>query len=95
MAVAWTVNLVDCKDWEDHFAVSTDGGRNWGTPRSTGIRGQTMTPLWWSEDRLLVLYNRRYGAQAVLMCLVRLAERAWRVEWEDVFGIRWRRLRLK
>ena len=84
LAVAWTVSLGDYKDFENHFAISKDGGRTWSPPRSTGIRGQTMTPLWLGDDRLLVVYNRRYGRQGVVICLVRFTETRWEVEWEHM-----------
>lgn len=84
MAVAWTVTLGDYADLENHFALSLDAGRTWGPIHSTGIRGQTMTPVWLGADRLLVLYNRRYGQQAVVMCLARLHDDRWEVEFEDV-----------
>ena len=82
MAVCWTMDYRNDSDLEDHFALSHDGGRTWGEPHSTGMRGQTMTPIWLGDDRLLVLYNRRYGDQGVRMCLVRFTETDWRVEFE-------------
>jgi len=84
MSVAWTVSLGDYLDDENHFALSHDGGNTWGPAHSTGIRGQTMTPLWLGGDRLLVVYNKRYGQQAVMMCIVRFTENSWHVEFEDV-----------
>ena len=44
MAVSWTLRMGDYSDFEDHFVISDDGGDTWGPLRSTGIRGQTMTP---------------------------------------------------
>ena len=82
MAVCWTMDYTQDGDVEDHFALSHDGGRTWGKPHSTGIRGQTMTPTWLGDDRLLVLYNRRYGDQGVQMCLVRFTETDWHVDFE-------------
>ena len=35
-------------------------------------------------DRLLVLYNRRYGDQGIVMLLVTFTEDAWRVEYEGM-----------
>ena len=84
MAVAWTVTLGDYADLENHFTTSRDAGRTWGPIHSTGIQGQTMTPIWLGGNRLLVLYNRRYGEQAVMMCLVTFTDDSWRVEFEDV-----------
>jgi hypothetical protein len=45
LATAWTVTLGDYHDRPNSFALSHDGGRTWGPARSTGIQGQTMTPL--------------------------------------------------
>ncbi len=84
MAVSWTLRMGDYSDFEDHFVISNDGGCTWGPLQSTGIRGQTMTPVWIGEDRLLVLYNRRYGKQGVIGCLVRFADDAWLVESEEI-----------
>ncbi|PYV08703.1 MAG: hypothetical protein DMG07_25045 [Acidobacteria bacterium] len=84
MAVAWTVTLGEYRDRPDSFALSDDGGLTWGTHHSTGISGQTMTPVPLGGDRLLVLYNRRYGAQGVVASLVKFTETAWTVEHEQV-----------
>jgi len=84
IAVTWTVSLGDYKDFENHFAVSKDGGRTWGHPTPTGIHGQTMTPFWLGDGRLLVVYNRRYGQQGVIVCLVRFTETTWEVESENI-----------
>lgn len=83
MAVSWTLRMGDYADFEDHFVISDDGGDTWGPLRSTGIRGQTMTPIWLGEDRLLVLYNRRYGKQGVIACLVRFTDDSWTVDCEE------------
>ena len=84
MAVSWTLRMGDYSDFEDHFSISYDGGRTWGALRSTGIRGQTMTPVWLGGDQLLVLYNRRYGKQGVIGCLVRFTDTTWTVDHEVV-----------
>ncbi|MFH0963136.1 MAG: sialidase family protein [Planctomycetota bacterium] len=82
LGVCWTMSYVTDSDLEDHFALSEDGGRSWSEPYPTGIRGQTMKPTWLGGDRLLVLYNRRYGRQGVQMCLVRLAGKRWEIDFE-------------
>ena len=84
MATAWTVTLGDYVDQPNSFAISNDNGDTWGHWRSTGIMGQTMTPIPLGSDRLLVLYNRRYGQQAVLMCLVTFTDETWIVHDERV-----------
>jgi hypothetical protein len=84
MAVAWTVTLGDYRDRPNSFAISNDGGLSWGPRCSTGIRGQTMTPLPLGGDRLLVLYNRRYGSQGIVACLVTFTDSAWTVRHEQL-----------
>jgi sialidase-1 len=82
LAAAWTVRMGDYADLENHFAISGDGGLSWGQALSTGIRGQTLTPVWLEGDRLLVLYNRRSGRMGIQVALVRFTDSAWSVEFE-------------
>lgn len=82
LAVAWTVSLGDYRDQPNSFVISHDHGWTWSEPRSTGIRGQTMTPISLGGNRLLVLYNRRYGAQGVVAVFVTFDEHRWQVEQE-------------
>ena len=82
MAVCWTVTLGDVADQPDSFALSRDSGTTWGPARSTGIMGQTMTPVPLGDDRLLVLYNRRYGDQGIVMNLVTFSEQSWSIVYE-------------
>ena len=84
MAVAWTVTLGEVEDRPNSFALSSDGGLTWSPAQSTGITGQTMTPIPLGGDRLLVLYNRRYGEQGIVMCLVRFTETSWEVLYEGL-----------
>lgn len=84
LATAWTVTLGDYVDQPNSFAISNDGGTTWSPARSTGIRGQTMTPVPLGDDRLLVLYNRRYGNQGIVMCLARFSDESWTVDFEGL-----------
>ncbi len=84
MAACWTVTLGDVVDRTDSFTISNDNGSTWNPARSTGIQGQTMTPVPLGGDRLLVLYNRRYGEQGIVMCLVTFTEDAWTVHYEGL-----------
>lgn len=85
LAVAWTITLGDYRDQPDSFAISRDGGWTWGPFQSTGIRGQTMTPLPLGGDQLLVLYNRRFGAQGIVAALATFTDTAWSVHHEQLF----------
>ena len=84
IATAWTVTLGDVADQPDSFALSHDNGLTWGPAHSTGIAGQTMTAIPLGGDRLLVLYNRRYGDQAIIMNLVTFTETEWAIHFEGV-----------
>ena len=58
LAVAWTYDDVASEDRPNHYALSTDGGRTWSKPASTGLTGQTLTPLVLEGDRILCVYRR-------------------------------------
>jgi len=76
--------LGDYLDQPDSFAISDDDGWTWSSYRSTGIRGQTMSTVYLGADRLLVLYNRRYGAQGIVGCLAKFTPEAWTVHHESL-----------
>ena len=84
IGVCWTATFGDVVDQEDSFAISNDNGSTWGPAVSTGVQGQTMTPLYLGDDRLLVLYNRRYGEQGIVMDLVTFTEESWEVHYEGM-----------
>ena len=83
IAVAWAVSLGDYSDQENQFALSSDGGVTWGAHFSTGIRGQTMTPLHLGGDRLLVVFNQRHGRQGIVACLVSFSETSWDIHHQE------------
>ncbi len=84
IATCWTVTLGDAVDQPDSFVLSRDNGSTWSPPRSTGIWGQTMTPIPLGGDRLLVLYNRRYGDQGIVMNLETFTDSAWNLHYEGL-----------
>jgi len=58
MAVAWAYDDVAAKDRPNQYALSADGGRTWTQPASTGLWGQTLTPLALEHGRILCVYRR-------------------------------------
>lgn len=82
IATAWVQDFANDTDLKNAYSFSQDGGRTWNGPHTTGIQGQTMTPVWLEEDKFLVLYNKRFGDQSVQMCLVRASDTQWDVEFE-------------
>lgn len=84
LATAWTATRGDYKDLENSYATSSDHGLSWSPARSTGIMGQTLSTCSLGENRLLAIYNRRYGHQAIVMCLVTIDDNAWTIHTEDL-----------
>lgn len=84
LATAWTVTMDGLADQPNSHAISTDDGLTWTVPRSIGTRGQTLsvTPL--DGDRVLVLYNRRYGRQGVVGAIARITDTHWPILWEGL-----------
>ncbi|MHB9129538.1 MAG: sialidase family protein [Armatimonadota bacterium] len=58
LAVAWGYNEATSKDLPNQYAISYDGGNSWSAPRSTGLLGQTLTPLLLDDGRILCVYRR-------------------------------------
>jgi hypothetical protein len=58
LAVCWTHDLSAGTDRPVHYAISHDAGRSFGLPRSTGLHGQTTTPIFLGDGRLLCVYRR-------------------------------------
>lgn len=82
LALAWTHDRRDGKDLPDHFSVSEDG-EHFSAPCSTGIPGQTCSPAWLGNDRILCVYNHRYGDPGVRARLCRFrTDREWETEAE-------------
>ena len=84
MATAWTVTFGDIQDRPNSFCISNDNGTTWGQACSTGINGQTLTPIPLGGDRILALYNRRYGQQAIVMRLVTFDDENWTTHFESI-----------
>ncbi len=58
LAVAWLYDDVNKTDLPNHYALSRDGGKIWSKPVSTGILGQTLSPLVIDNNRVLCVYRR-------------------------------------
>lgn len=77
LATAWTVTLEGVRDQPNSFTISHDRGETWSAPGSIGTRGQTLSVLPLEDDRLLILYNRRYGRQGIVAALTELNYGDW------------------
>lgn len=58
VAVCWTHDLGAGQDRQVHYALSHDDGRSFGPPRPTGLHGQTTTPIFLGDGRLVCVYRR-------------------------------------
>lgn len=58
LGVAWGYNEKKQRDLPNPYAVSCDKGKTFTAPRSTGLLGQTMTPLLLEDGKILVVYRR-------------------------------------
>jgi len=58
LATAWVYDDITKADRPNQYAISKDGGRGWSAPASTGLQGQTLTPLVLDDGRILGVYRR-------------------------------------
>ena len=84
LATAWTVTMDDLADQPNSFAISTDDGLTWTPPRFIGTLGQTISAQPLGGGRVLLLYNRRYGRQGVVMAIADITDEAWPIHWEGL-----------
>ena len=74
IAFAWTVELGTYKDFNNHYSISHDGGKNWSVPKATTINGQTLTPLWLGGDDFLLIYNYRQTPQGIRIAQAKITD---------------------
>lgn len=58
LAVCWTHDVDAGVDRPVQYAISNDYGRSFGSARSTGLYGQTSTPISLGNNRLICVYRR-------------------------------------
>jgi len=58
LAAAWAYDRIRKYDLENCYAVSSDKGKTFSRPMSTGLKGQTMTPMLIKNDKILTIYRR-------------------------------------
>ena len=84
IASAWTVTLDDVSDRPNSYSISNDGGLSWSAPRSIGTRGQTISVVPLGGQRVMLLYNRRYGDQGIVMALAEITDEDWPIRFEGL-----------
>ncbi len=76
LAIAWAHDTVAKQDRPNQYALSGDGGKTWSSPASTGLAGQTLTPMALDDDRILCVY-RRMDTPGLWACLAHLEGGDW------------------
>jgi hypothetical protein len=84
VASAWTVTLDDVADRPNSYTISEDGGLTWTAPRFIGTRGQTISVVPLDGDRVMLLFNRRYGEQGIVMALATITDHDWPIAFEGL-----------
>lgn len=79
LATAWVYDDVAKRDRPNHFVVSETGGSTWSAPASTGLLGQTLTPLVLEDGRILCVY-RRMDQSGLWAALARVDGARWVTE---------------
>ena len=84
VASGWTVTLDDVADRPNSYSTSDDDGLTWSVPASIGTRGQTLTVVPLYDERVMLLYNRRYGDQGIVMALADMTAQDWPIRFEGL-----------
>jgi hypothetical protein len=59
LATTWCFDYADSSDFPNQYALSSDDGRTWEGPFSTGIRGQSTGLMALPDGRAVMVYNQR------------------------------------
>lgn len=78
VALLWVYDIGGNEDQPVHRAESSDAGRTWSVPESTGLVAQICNPVALKGDALLAVYQKRFGADSGLRAILsRDAGRSW------------------
>ncbi|MFA5866040.1 MAG: sialidase family protein [Phycisphaerae bacterium] len=84
LATAWTYDDIVKADRPNQYSLSSDGGKTWSVPCSTGLNGQTLTPVLFDDGRILCVY-RRMDKPGLWANISRLDGRSWVNDSEQPF----------
>jgi BNR repeat-like domain len=76
LAVCWSYDPGPKKAIDNRWVVSTDGGASFDTPQSTGIHGETCTPIALEDNRVLCVY-RRFDKPGLWSQLAQVGADSW------------------
>jgi sialidase-1 len=76
LAVAWAYNHVRKEDLPNQYVISSNGGKSWSAPKSTGLIGQTLTPFLIDNNRIISIY-RRLDKPGLWANISRIEKKLW------------------
>ena len=81
LCIGWNENTATGARMENHFTFSTDNGKTWTTPQSTGILGQASSLCALGGEKLLALHaiRRDTDRPGIYGCVVDFSERKWNI----------------
>lgn len=74
----------DAKGCHVHRSVSEDGGRSWGVPQRTGMRGHPLSAICLKSGNLLCAYARRWHPAGIRGTLSHDQGETWDVSHEKI-----------
>lgn len=77
VAMFWTHNPITGRDLDIHIAWGSPDGREWTTPRPTGVLGQHCAPIPIGGDSLVALYAHRSNPGGIRARMSRNFGRTW------------------
>lgn len=84
VCIGWNENVVTGQRLSNHFTLSTDGGRSFSAPRSTGVMGQASSVCALGGEKLLALHalRRDTDAPGIYAHIVDLSKERWDIQEE-------------
>jgi len=80
--LAWGYDNETGKDLPNQYAISMDNGKTFTEPMSTGLIGQTLTPVLLNDGRILSIY-RRTDKSGLWANISRIESGTWVNEYEE------------
>jgi hypothetical protein len=81
LSVAWVHDAACNRDLENHYIIGTPDGASWTEPKTTRLRGQTLTPVVLDGGRVLCAY-RRVDKPGLWLAVARIEGHGWNTESE-------------
>src|ERR1043166_3493005 len=80
----WTYDNEAQKDVDIHIVTSSDSGRTWSNPQSTGVAGQIVVTCELADGRLLMFYVHRHAPPSLRIRISKDRGRTWNAAEEFV-----------